>query len=115
MKISLFFVLKKVTSKKTPCVCEFVYEFERSVKVRRAYFTLEQKRLNILHNHLIIIQIKPQSTNHTASNNFDANNDLQEDLKIFKSDTFENYKSFVPVEVQSLNFIFSQTKTFLQL
>ena len=33
---------------------------------------------------------------------FDANNDLQEDLKIFKSDTFENYKSFVPVEVQSL-------------
>ena len=27
-----------------------------------------------------------------------ANNDLQEDLKIFKSDTFENYKSFVPVE-----------------
>ena len=34
---------------------------------------------------------------------FDANNDLQEDLKIFKSDTFENYKSFVPVEVQSLS------------
>ena len=33
--------------------------------------------------------------------NFDVNNDLQEDLKIFKSDTFENYKSFVPVEVQS--------------
>ena len=33
---------------------------------------------------------------------FDVNNDLQEDLKIFKSDTFENYKSFVPVEVQSL-------------
>ena len=33
--------------------------------------------------------------------NFDANNDLQEDLKIFKSDTFENYKTFVPVEVQS--------------
>ena len=32
---------------------------------------------------------------------FDDNNDLQEDLKIFKSDTFENYKSFVPVEVQS--------------
>ena len=34
--------------------------------------------------------------------NFGANNDLQEDLKIFKSDTFENYNSFVPVEVQSL-------------
>ena len=33
--------------------------------------------------------------------NFDVNNDLQEDLKIFKSDTFENYKSFVPVEFQS--------------
>ena len=32
---------------------------------------------------------------------FDDNNDLQEDLKIFKSDAFENYKSFVPVEVQS--------------
>ena len=31
----------------------------------------------------------------------DANNDLQEDLKNFKSDTIENYKSFVPVEVQS--------------
>ena len=29
------------------------------------------------------------------------NNDLQEDLEIFKSDTFENYKSFIPVEVQS--------------
>ena len=25
----------------------------------------------------------------------------EEDLKIFKSDTFENYKSFVPVEVQN--------------
>ena len=35
---------------------------------------------------------------------FDVNNDLQEDLKIFKSDTFENYKSFVPVEVQSHSF-----------
>ena len=34
--------------------------------------------------------------------NFDTNNDLQEDLKIFKSDTFENYKSFASVEVQSL-------------
>ena len=34
--------------------------------------------------------------------NFDTNNDLQEYLKIFKSDTFENYKSFIPVEVQSL-------------
>ena len=33
--------------------------------------------------------------------NFDANNDLKEYLEIFKSDTFENYKSFVPVEVQS--------------
>ena len=33
----------------------------------------------------------------SESVNFDANNDL----KIFKSDTFENYKSFVPVEVQS--------------
>ena len=32
---------------------------------------------------------------------FDVKNDLQEDLKNFKSDTFENYKSFVPVEVQS--------------
>ena len=32
---------------------------------------------------------------------FDVNNDFQEDLEIFKSDTFENYKSFVPVEVQS--------------
>ena len=32
---------------------------------------------------------------------FDVNNDLQEDLKLFKGDTFENYKSFVPVEVQS--------------
>ena len=32
---------------------------------------------------------------------FDENNDLQEDLKNFISDTFENYKSFVPVEVQS--------------
>ena len=31
----------------------------------------------------------------SESVNFDANNDLQEDLKIFKSDTFENYKSFV--------------------
>ena len=38
----------------------------------------------------------------SESVNFDANIDLQEDLKIFKSDTFENYKSFVPVEVQSL-------------
>ena len=57
----------------------------------------------------------------SESVNFDANNDLQEDLKIFlfsyktlltssptlsmifknnfKSDTFENYKSFVPAEV----------------
>ena len=34
--------------------------------------------------------------------NFDANNDLQEDLKIFKSDTFENYKNFVHAEVQNL-------------
>ena len=33
---------------------------------------------------------------------FDANNDLQEDLKIFKCDTFEINKSFVPAEVQSL-------------
>ena len=37
----------------------------------------------------------------SESVNVDANIDLQEDLKIFKSDTFENYKSFVPVEVQS--------------
>ena len=37
----------------------------------------------------------------SESVNFDANNDLQEDLKIFKSDTFENYKHFVHVEVQS--------------
>ena len=36
---------------------------------------------------------------------FDANNYLQEDLKIFKSNTFENYKSFIPVEVQSLYYI----------
>ena len=27
---------------------------------------------------------------------------LENSQKIFKSDTFENYKSFVPVEVQSL-------------
>ena len=40
--------------------------------------------------------------NCSESVNFDANNDLQEYLKIFKSDTFENYKSFVSVEVQSL-------------
>ena len=40
----------------------------------------------------------------------DANNDLQGDLKIFKRDTFENYKSFVPVEVQSQNkYILNQT------
>ena len=32
----------------------------------------------------------------------DANNVSHEDQKIFKSDTFENYNSFVPVEVQSL-------------
>ena len=32
---------------------------------------------------------------------FDDNNDFQEDLKIFKSDTFENYKIFVPIEVQN--------------
>ena len=37
----------------------------------------------------------------SESVNFDVNNDLQEDLKLFKSDTFENYKTFVPVEVQS--------------
>ena len=35
--------------------------------------------------------------------NFDADIDLQEDLKFFKNGTFENYKSFVPVEVQSPN------------
>ena len=34
---------------------------------------------------------------------FDANNDLQEDLKFFKSDTFENYKSFVSSDVHSLS------------
>ena len=28
---------------------------------------------------------------------------MQEDLKTFKSDTFENYKSFVPAEVQNLS------------
>ena len=32
---------------------------------------------------------------------FDANNNLEDDVKIFKSDTFENYKSFVPIEVQN--------------
>ena len=32
---------------------------------------------------------------------FDANNDLQGDFKFFISDTFENYKSFVPVDVHS--------------
>ena len=37
----------------------------------------------------------------SESVNLDANNDLQEDLKIFTSDTFENHKSFVPVEVQN--------------
>ena len=40
---------------------------------------------------------------YSESVNFDANNDLQEDLKFFKNDTFENYKSFVSVEVQSHN------------
>ena len=39
---------------------------------------------------------------YSESVNFDANNDWQEDLKTFKSDTFENYKCFVPVDVQSL-------------
>ena len=34
---------------------------------------------------------------------FDANNNLQEDLKFFKSDTFENYKSFVSLDVHSLS------------
>ena len=36
---------------------------------------------------------------------FDENNNLQENLKIFKSDSFENYKSFVSSEsdVHSLN------------
>ena len=38
----------------------------------------------------------------SARVNFDANNDLQEDLKTFKSDTFENNKTFVPVGVQNL-------------
>ena len=37
----------------------------------------------------------------SESVDFDANNDLQEDLEIFKSDTFENYKSCVSEEVQS--------------
>ena len=32
---------------------------------------------------------------------FDANNNLQGNLKFFKSDTFKNYKSFVPADVQS--------------
>ena len=30
-----------------------------------------------------------------------ANNDLEEDPKIFKSDTFENYKRFVSAKVQN--------------
>ena len=29
---------------------------------------------------------------------FDANNDLHGDLENFNSDTFENYKNFVPVD-----------------
>ena len=33
----------------------------------------------------------------SESVNFDANNELPEDLKIFKSNTFENYKIFVSV------------------
>ena len=33
---------------------------------------------------------------------FDANNCWQEDMKIFKSDNFENCKRFVPAEVQNL-------------
>ena len=32
---------------------------------------------------------------------FDANNDLQGNLEIFKSETFKNYKRFVPAEVQN--------------
>ena len=36
-----------------------------------------------------------------VSSFIDAHNDLQEDLKIFKSDKLENYKSFVPAEVQN--------------
>ena len=32
---------------------------------------------------------------------FNASNDLQEELKFFKSDTSKNYKSFVPAEVQN--------------
>ena len=46
---------------------------------------------------------------------FDDNNNLQEDLKFFKSDTFENYKSFVPVEVQSHNNLFLQNKILVDL
>ena len=38
----------------------------------------------------------------SESINFYANNDSQEDLKIFKSDIFENYKSFVSSDVHSL-------------
>ena len=33
--------------------------------------------------------------------NFDANYDWHKNLTIFKSNTFENYKSFVTVEVQN--------------
>ena len=32
---------------------------------------------------------------------------MQEFLKIFKSETFESYKSFVPVEVQSPSYIYN--------
>ena len=34
---------------------------------------------------------------------FDAYNNLQEDLKFFKSDTFEKYKSVVSLDVHSLS------------
>ena len=39
--------MKKVTLKKTPCVCEFVYEFERSVKVRRAKQISSQEKTTV--------------------------------------------------------------------
>ena len=41
------------------------------------------------------------SENCSESVGFDTKHDVQEDLKFFKSDTFENYKSFVPVEVRA--------------
>ena len=45
----------------------------------------------------------------SESVNFDSNYDLQEDLKNFQNDTFENHESFVPVEVQSLYVLLNNT------